>query len=83
MADSANNPILDGFTQSLMNLFDATLKQIPMIHRNHAVTLEEHKAIYEALEKRSPVDAFASMYRHLSNTRAKILKKLEDSGTET
>ncbi|TDF95963.1 FadR/GntR family transcriptional regulator [Paenibacillus piri] len=79
IAFSANNPILEGSIDPLLNMFDETLNQISLTDRDHSVTLQEHRTIFEALKKRDPIAAASSMYLHLNHVRAKVLKKLNES----
>ncbi|GAB7389116.1 FadR/GntR family transcriptional regulator [Bacillaceae bacterium] len=75
IAFSVNNPILEGLIDSLLMAFDQMSRRIKVRERDVAV--EHHTAIYEALKKRSPVEAFTQMYRHLDFVRQKILKSSE------
>ncbi|ALS20415.1 FadR/GntR family transcriptional regulator [Paenibacillus naphthalenovorans] len=77
IAFSVNNYILEGMIDSLLMAFDRMSKNIQFRERDVAV--EHHKAIYEALKKRSPSEAFAQMYRHLDYVRKKILKQRKES----
>ncbi|WP_248930803.1 FadR/GntR family transcriptional regulator [Paenibacillus hamazuiensis] len=79
IALSANNRILEGCVDPLLDMFDDTLGQIPPIDRSFAATLEEHRAIFEALRSRDPVAAYTAMYRHLSHVRDKVMKRLSES----
>jgi DNA-binding FadR family transcriptional regulator len=78
IAYSANNPILEGSIDPLLSMFDETLNQIAVTDRDHAVTLQEHRAIFDALKKKDPIAAYSSMYRHLTHVRTKILKRLKE-----
>ena len=73
---SANNPILEGIIDPLLDMIDETLRQVSSAERDHARTLEQHQAVYEALKKRDPIEAYTAMYRHLNYGRDKIMKKL-------
>ncbi|MFC5447047.1 FadR/GntR family transcriptional regulator [Paenibacillus aestuarii] len=76
IAYSANNPILEGNIDPLLSMFDETLSQIALQDRSHESTLREHQAIYDALAKRDPVAAHASMYAHLHHVRMKVMNSL-------
>jgi GntR family transcriptional repressor for pyruvate dehydrogenase complex len=78
IAYSANNPILEGSIDPLLNMFDETSNQISYTDRDHTSTMAEHQAIYEALQKRDPIAAYTSMYLHLGHVRAKVLKRLNE-----
>ncbi|NOU97301.1 FCD domain-containing protein [Paenibacillus sp. LMG 31456] len=79
IAYSANNPILEGSIDPLLSMFDETLNQIALTDRDHAVTLQEHQNIFEALKKREPIAAYTSMYIHLNHVREKVMKKLNEN----
>lgn len=78
IAYSANNPILEGSIDPLLNMFDETLSQIALTDRDHAVTLQEHQVIFEALRRRDAAAAFSGMYAHLNHVRAKVMKRLSE-----
>jgi DNA-binding GntR family transcriptional regulator len=44
-----------------------------------SLSLEAHRAIYEALQERDPNGAEEAMAHHLENTRAKLLTSIEES----
>lgn len=67
----ANNQIVEGFIFSLL-LTHGKINSLIKI-RERELTVEHHEAIYEALAKRDPYEAFKQMYRHLSYVRDKIL----------
>jgi DNA-binding FadR family transcriptional regulator len=83
IAYSANNPILEGSIDPLLSMFDHTLSQIAVTDRDHTVTLQEHRAIFDALQKRDPIAAYSSMYVHLNHVRAKVMKKLSEQRIES
>jgi DNA-binding FadR family transcriptional regulator len=74
IAYSANNPILEGSIDALLNMFDTTSNQIAQADRDHQVTMQQHQAIFDALTQRDPIAAYSSMYVHLNQARAKLLK---------
>jgi GntR family transcriptional repressor for pyruvate dehydrogenase complex len=78
IAYSANNPILEGSIDPLLNMFDETLNSIALIDRDHTATMQEHQAIFDALYKRDPIAAHSAMYLHLTHVRAKIMKRLNE-----
>ncbi|MFH5181832.1 FadR/GntR family transcriptional regulator [Paenibacillus sp. TAB 01] len=78
IAYSANNPILEGSIDPLLNMFDETLNQIALTDRDHAVTLREHQTILEALQRREPAAAFTAMFAHLDHVRSKVMKRLTE-----
>ncbi|MFB5191360.1 FadR/GntR family transcriptional regulator [Alicyclobacillus fastidiosus] len=71
IAISADNPVVEGMIDSLLLTHDRTDKLIKF--REREKTVRHHTAIYEALVKHDPYQAFAEMYRHLSFVREKIL----------
>lgn len=75
IAQSANNPVVEGMIESLLISHEKTDSLIP--YREPDVTVEHHLAIYEALKKRDPYEAFKQMYKHLSFVRAKLLDSIE------
>jgi DNA-binding FadR family transcriptional regulator len=76
IALSAENPLFEGIIDPLQKFHKKVLDQIPLEARNLEQTLNYHIEIYNALEKRDPVEAFNSMYRHLDFVRKKALKGL-------
>ena len=75
IAQSANNPVVEGMIDSLLITHEKTDSLIT--YREPDITIEHHLAIYEALKKRDPYDSFAQMYRHLSFVRNKIMADLK------
>ncbi|MEW9669561.1 FadR/GntR family transcriptional regulator [Ammoniphilus sp. 3BR4] len=76
IAYSANNPALEGLVDPLLRIFDRTLKLVPPIQRNYAVTLEQHYEILSALKNRDPIAAYRSMFHHLNYVRVKVVNQL-------
>lgn len=72
IAQSANNPIVEGMIVSLLIAHEKTDSLIA--YREPDITIEHHIAIYEALKNHDPHEAFKQMYKHLSFVREKILK---------
>jgi len=71
IALSANNPIVEGMIDSLLithRKIDSEIK-----YREPERTVQHHTAIYNALVKRDPFDAFHQMYLHLDYVRQKLL----------
>lgn len=75
IAYSANNPVIEGMINSLLIAHEKTNKLIKI--RERELTVEHHTAIYHALAKRDPQEAFVQMYRHLDFVRQKILSSLQ------
>lgn len=73
IALSADNPVVEGMIDSLLLTHNKTDSLIKMRERD--LTVEHHLAIYHALAKRDPHEAFTQMYRHLSFVRQKILQQ--------
>ncbi|MBV7505490.1 FadR family transcriptional regulator [Bacillus sp. sid0103] len=73
IAFSANNPIVEGMIDSLHITLRKIDSQIKVRERER--TLEHHLAIYDALVKRDPYQAFHAMYVHLNYVREKVLKQ--------
>lgn len=73
IALSANNPVVEGMINSLLITHDKVNNQIKFRERD--LTVEHHTAIYNALAKHDPHEAFMQMYRHLSYVRQKILQQ--------
>ncbi|WP_088006847.1 FadR/GntR family transcriptional regulator [Indiicoccus explosivorum] len=76
IALSANNPVVEGMITSLLITHQKTDSLIQ--YREPETTVEHHQAIYDALKKRDPHEAFSAMYRHLSFVRGKILKNIDE-----
>ncbi|PTM58015.1 FadR/GntR family transcriptional regulator [Desmospora activa] len=72
IAYSADNPVVEGMIDALLIAHSKTDSLIT--YRERDLTVEYHSAIYEALAKRDPHEAFSQMYRHLRYVREKILK---------
>ncbi|MBM7660160.1 DNA-binding FadR family transcriptional regulator [Bacillus mesophilus] len=78
IAYSASNSLLEGIIDPLLTMYDATLDQISTGLKDPEQTLKQHKEIYEALKKHDPMEAYMSMYRHLSSVRERALKSIEE-----
>ncbi len=76
IAQSANNPVVEGMIDSLLIAHEKTDSLIP--YRDPDITAKHHKDIYQALKDRDPISAFESMYTHLSFVREKILSAIEN-----
>ncbi|MEH7491401.1 FadR/GntR family transcriptional regulator [Neobacillus niacini] len=72
IALSANNQIVEGMVDSLIVTLVKIDSEIKV--REPERTIEHHMAIYKALEKRDPFEAFQQMYLHLDYVRHKVLK---------
>ncbi|WP_223587967.1 FadR/GntR family transcriptional regulator [Neobacillus bataviensis] len=72
IALSANNPIVEGMIDSLIVTHVKINSEIKI--REPERTIQHHTAIYEALAKRDPFEAFHQMYLHLDYVRQKVLK---------
>ncbi|WP_133579864.1 FadR/GntR family transcriptional regulator [Aureibacillus halotolerans] len=71
IAESANNPVVEGMIHSLLLVHERTDSQIKI--REPELTIQYHTAIYKALVKHDPIDAFQQMYKHLCYVRDKVL----------
>ncbi|MFP7298454.1 FadR/GntR family transcriptional regulator [Neobacillus niacini] len=71
IALSANNPVVEGMVDSLIITLVKINKEIKV--REPERTIQHHMAIYKALEKRDPFEAFHQMYLHLDYVRQKVL----------
>lgn len=71
IAQSANNPVVEGMIDSLLITHEKTDSLIS--YREPEITIEHHLAIYNALKAKNPYEAFKQMYKHLSYVRDKIL----------
>ncbi|MCL6592339.1 MAG: FadR family transcriptional regulator [Alicyclobacillus sp.] len=71
IAQSADNPVVQGMIDSLLIAHAKTDSLIQIRERD--LTVEHHKAIYEALAKHDPYESFQQMYRHLNFVRQKLL----------
>ncbi|MFJ5762334.1 FadR/GntR family transcriptional regulator [Neobacillus sp. NPDC093182] len=72
IALSANNQIVEGMVDSLIVTLVKINSEIKV--REPERTIEHHRAIYKALERRDPFEAFHQMYLHLDYVRHKVLK---------
>lgn len=75
IALSANNQIVEGMVDSLIVTLVKINSEIKV--REPERTIEHHRAIYKALEKRDPFEAFHQMYLHLDYVRHKVLKNCQ------
>lgn len=71
IALSANNPVVEGLIDSLIVTLLKTNSIVKVRERQR--TLEHHIAIYNALVKRDPFEAFHQMFLHLDYVRQKVL----------
>lgn len=74
IAYSANNSIVEGLVDPLLNMVDQTLSQVSQEYRNREVTHEHHTLIYESLKKHDVFGAYTNMYRHLEYGREKVMR---------
>lgn len=72
IALSANNPIVEGMVDSLIVTLVKINDEIKV--REPERTVQHHTAIYKALEKRDPFEAFHQMFLHLDYVRHKVTK---------
>lgn len=72
IAQSANNPIVEGMIDSLLMTHEKTDSLIT--YREPGITIDHHISIYEALKERNPLEAYTQMYKHLKYVRGKILR---------
>lgn len=75
IAESAKNSVVEGMINSLLITHNRTDREIR--HRERDITVEHHKAIYDALAKRDPHESFNQMYRHLNYVRQKVMQKYQ------
>ncbi|MFD1065648.1 FadR/GntR family transcriptional regulator [Oceanobacillus locisalsi] len=75
IAQSVNNPVVEGMIDSLLIAHEKTDSLIPF--REREITVEYHEAIYRALKERNPIMSFTEMYRHLSYVREKIMSRTD------
>lgn len=73
IAYSASNSITEGIIDPLLNMFDEMFSIIPNEYKDKKFTVEQHKQIYYALEKRDPIESHLCMYRHLDHARKRLL----------
>lgn len=71
IALSANNPVVEGLIDSLIVTLLKTNSEVKI--REPERTLKHHIAIYNALVKRDPFEAFHQMFLHLDYVRQKVL----------
>jgi GntR family transcriptional repressor for pyruvate dehydrogenase complex len=76
IALSANNPIVEGMVDSLIVTLVKINNEIKV--REPERTIQHHLAIYKALKKRDPFEAFHQMFLHLDYVRQKVLKEYPD-----
>lgn len=72
IALSANNPIVEGMVDSLIVTLVKINNEIKI--RESKRTIEQHMAIYKALEKRDPFAAFHAMFLHLDYVRQIVIR---------
>ncbi|MEH7743447.1 FadR/GntR family transcriptional regulator [Neobacillus drentensis] len=79
IALSANNPIVEGMIDTLIVTLVKINSEIKI--REPERTIQHHLAIYQALEKRDPFEAFHQMFLHLDYVRHKVLKEYPKNAT--
>ncbi|ASN06267.1 FadR/GntR family transcriptional regulator [Virgibacillus necropolis] len=79
IAYSANNSILEGLVDPLLNMVEQMINQVSQGDKNREVTLEQHKLIYESLKKHDVLEAYTNMYRHLEYGRNKVSRIINHS----
>jgi DNA-binding GntR family transcriptional regulator len=77
IAQSAKNALFEGVINPLQQFHHKILEKIPLEERDLKETMRQHIEIYNALEKRDPIAAYASMYHHLNYVRQKAIKSLK------
>lgn len=77
IALSADNPVVEGMVDSLIVTLVKINKEIKV--RQPEKTIQHHMAIYRALEKRDPFEAFHQMYMHLDYVRHKVIKNFMET----
>jgi DNA-binding GntR family transcriptional regulator len=79
--DSARQPILSGFTDSLV--YPLVMRQYRDLTRTspRQIALIEHRAILSALQTRNRDAAAAAMRHHLASTRRTVLQSTEAENT--
>ncbi len=75
---AAHNPILDIVTHPIGELLRASRLAVLNPERHHLsqTLLEEHRAIYLAVERQDPAAAAEAMRRHLAHVAATMWRKL-------
>jgi len=76
IAQSANNPVVEGMIDSLLIAHEKTDSLIS--YRERQITVQFHDEIYKALKTRDPINSFNAMYNHLSYVREKILSSKDE-----
>ncbi|WLD93709.1 FadR/GntR family transcriptional regulator [Alkalihalobacillus sp. AL-G] len=76
IAFSASNSITEGIIDPLLNMFDKMFSIIPSADKDKNITVEQHKQIYHALEKRDPIESYQCMYRHLDHVRKRLFARV-------
>lgn len=76
IAQSANNPVVEGMIDSLLIAHEKTDSLIPF--RDPEITAEHHRNIYKSLKEHDPVASFENMYIHLKFVRNKILSTQDE-----
>lgn len=82
IAFSASNSITEGMIDAIRNMYDKTMENIALKDRNRNKTIQQHKDIYHALEKRDPIEAYVSMYQHLDHARNRLIRPLKKKEIE-
>lgn len=81
IANSANNPVLEGMITSLLLTHEKTNSLIEF--REPKLTIAHHESIVQALRDRNPTEAALQMHKHLTFVKDKILKGYEQSQKES
>lgn len=72
ITSTVKNNVTSGIIEPLMDFFYKVYYIISKENRNIEITIKQHKAIYEALEKRDPFEAHRAMYMHLDHVRKRV-----------
>src|SRR5690625_2106486 len=70
IAQSANNPVVEGMIDSLLIAHEKTDSLIP--YREREIIVEHHEAIYNALKERDSILAYTNMHKHIRNDNERI-----------
>lgn len=86
IAFSASNSVTEGMIDAIFNMYDKIMENADKKNQNKMKIIQQHKEIYRALEKKDPIEAYASMYRHLDHERNRIIltfkKKVVEPGKD-
>ena len=74
---AAKNAIMMRIVPVILDAIVTTYKDYPRTSADHGHALKEHRAVYEAIKKHAPDEAYQAMQRHLENSYRRTVRRLK------